>query len=613
MKSKIAFFLFAACTCVFCEVHPIVELYSSSVSDPLEGFNRTVESFNAGVIKYVGYPLGEIYTYIAPKVVRDGISNVGKNFKYPISLVNNCIQGKWGNAWHETCRFGINTTAGVLGFWDRARSWGYEMRYEDFGQTFGHYGCGPGFYLNLPLLGPSSGRDTLGMVCDFPFNITTWIFGSAGTLASFGFGTNDVLSHARIMNNYFDHRYDTYILTRAAFIVMREGMISDFSFRHLTGAPELDESFGYMNLKTSNYDFDRKRRTGMVAMPGTNRNFKYTYWKRADATEGTVYLLPGIGSHRESGAMASFAEMFLGRGWNVVVLSNTLAPDYFLKVCQDTLPGAPSRDCIMLDKILALVRDDLASRRPLISDEGSRRNVVMGFSLGGMNTLQLAALEKRGVATCPFDKYIAVNPPFDPMYALSKIDEFFDLPMGWPEEARLERVSECLQKVALVLHGGEEAMSSGRIPLSLEESRFLIGLNIRLTLADALFAMRSELELPVLASHPKMVDLETLRREALGISLSDYAKDLVLPGSGAKDFDSLKASERLDSIGEELKASNKVFLFHNRNDFLLAPEHMTWFESTFGDRATIFPRGSHLGNLYLPQVREALLGCLAGK
>lgn len=613
MKSKIAFFLFAACTFVFCDVHPIVELYSSSVSDPIEGFNRGVESFNAGAIKYVAYPLGEIYTYIAPKVVRDGISNVGNNLRYPISLVNNCLQGKWGNAWHETCRFGINTTAGVLGFWDRAQGWGYDRRYEDFGQTFGHYGFGPVFYLNLPFLGPSSGRDTLGMVCDFPFNITTWIFGGAGTAVSFGFTTNDVLSHARVMNNYFDNRYDTYALTRSAFIVLRQGQVNDFSFRHLTEAGELEESFGYVNLKTRNFNFIRKRRTGMVTMPGTKHNLKYTFWKRADSTEGTIYLLPGIGSHRESDAMASLAEMLLEKGWNVVVLSNTFAPDYFLQVCEDALPGAPSKDSIVLDKILALVRDDFASRQPRISDESSRRNVLMGLSLGAMNTLRLAALEKRGVASCPFDKYVAVNPPFDPMFALSRIDEYFDLPLGWPAETRSERVVECIQKVMLLSRGGEEAMSSGRIPLSLEESRFLIGLNIRLTLADALLAMRGELELPVLTSHPKMADLKVLRREALGISFGDYAKELVLPGSGAKDMDSLSASERLDSIGEELKTSSKVFLFHNRNDFLLKPEHLSWFESTFGDRATIFPRGGHLGNLHLPQVRETLLNRLADK
>ena len=96
-----------------------------------------------------------------PQPVRDSIEKFGHNLAYPVRGVNSCLQGKWHGAWEETKRFGTNTTVGLLGFFDPATTYGIGRSDEDFGQTFGHYGSGTGFYLTLPLVGPTNGREPL--------------------------------------------------------------------------------------------------------------------------------------------------------------------------------------------------------------------------------------------------------------------------------------------------------------------------------------------------------------------------------------------------------------------------------------------------------------------
>ena len=97
--------------------------------------------------------------------MRNRITDAGHNLTFPVRLVNNALQGKWQGAWEETERFGVNSTVGLGGLFDPATHWKIGRSDEDFGQTLGHWGCGPGFYLMLPILGPSNGRDARRQDC----------------------------------------------------------------------------------------------------------------------------------------------------------------------------------------------------------------------------------------------------------------------------------------------------------------------------------------------------------------------------------------------------------------------------------------------------------------
>lgn len=136
----------------------------STRGDPLERVNRAVFSFNEGLDEAVLKPLATGYQALLPQFVRMSIDNFFSNFNDGWSAVNQLLQGKPAAALEMGLRFSANTVFG-LGFVDIAGA-GIERRSEDFGQTLGRWGMPPGPYLVLPLLGPSTLRDTAALTLD---------------------------------------------------------------------------------------------------------------------------------------------------------------------------------------------------------------------------------------------------------------------------------------------------------------------------------------------------------------------------------------------------------------------------------------------------------------
>jgi len=139
--------------------------------DPIEGFNRGVYRFNAWFDDAIFLPLVGAYDFLLPDVVQKGVHNFMNNVGDLENLLNSALQLKGKATAHTAGRLTVNTTVGLLGLWDPATEMGLQKHDEDFGQTLGHYGVGPGPYLVLPILGPSSLRDTTGLVVDtYVFN-----------------------------------------------------------------------------------------------------------------------------------------------------------------------------------------------------------------------------------------------------------------------------------------------------------------------------------------------------------------------------------------------------------------------------------------------------------
>jgi len=139
---------------------------SDEVSDPWIGFNRTMYRFNYRFDKYVFLPVVNGYKAITPDFLESGIRNFFLNLKDIPTLVNSILQLDATKSVETTGRFAINSTVGLLGFIDVASMLEIGKHQEDFGQTLGYWGVGPGPYLVLPILGPSSLRDGIGLGVD---------------------------------------------------------------------------------------------------------------------------------------------------------------------------------------------------------------------------------------------------------------------------------------------------------------------------------------------------------------------------------------------------------------------------------------------------------------
>jgi len=137
--------------------------YEDEIYDPLEPINRTIFSFNNLADKIILEPTAKGYKKL-PSPIQSGISNFLGNLRLPLVALNQLLQGQGKNAVESSGRFVVNSTAGFFGIFDVADKIGLEKKQEDFGQTLAKWGVGDGFYLVVPIFGPSNVRDVAGMV-----------------------------------------------------------------------------------------------------------------------------------------------------------------------------------------------------------------------------------------------------------------------------------------------------------------------------------------------------------------------------------------------------------------------------------------------------------------
>jgi phospholipid-binding lipoprotein MlaA len=152
-----------------------------TIADPLEPINRAFFTFNDKLYFWVLKPVARGYRYVIPEPFRVGIRNMFTNFAMPIRAVNCLLQGKISGFGRELLRFAVNSTVGFLGFVDVGSiAMHVDPQDEDFGQTLGFFGAGPGIFIEWPIFGPSSIRDTFGLAGDFFADPLTYLVPKTG-------------------------------------------------------------------------------------------------------------------------------------------------------------------------------------------------------------------------------------------------------------------------------------------------------------------------------------------------------------------------------------------------------------------------------------------------
>ena len=138
--------------------------------DPLEDRNRSIYAFNENLDEAIIEPAADGYAYIIPNYLQKGLNNFFDNINYPITIINQVLQGNIEKSLQDTLRFSVNTSIGIFGFFDPASSMGLPEHDEDFGQTLAVWGVKEGPYLMLPFIGPKTLRSLTGDLTDVLFN-----------------------------------------------------------------------------------------------------------------------------------------------------------------------------------------------------------------------------------------------------------------------------------------------------------------------------------------------------------------------------------------------------------------------------------------------------------
>ena len=487
--------------------YPHIVEYANQM-DSLENANRGIFTFNSYVDDYFLMPLAVTWASIIPEYGIKGIHRVFNNFYYPKRFANAILQGDWNTSGSESLRFAINSTVGLLGFYDPAKDWfDIHPREKDFGQTLAKWGVNEGSYVVMPFGGGNNMRDGFGSAVDVLFNpLTYFSFGYAPLAAN---GVNAANANADFHHEVellSKNSADAYGMQKVYFYLRRylvTNELDDYeknftAIKKVYGeelkkvpqtvgkvhadtdlanvripdykgqSPEID-SFRYNKLVVYeedesiwddmslwNNEFKNRRKTTEVSIVDDERNRKlpYAYWRQDEEMAPVAYVIPrangGVFNHELDG----FAKLLFDQGYSVVIIPNVFSWQFIAAAAGDWLPGYMPEDVRMLDSVIQLVEEDFCEKEGLVPEH----RILTGISLGGMQVLKLAELDQKRSASI-YKRYAAVNPPVDMVHAMRVLDGYSDIWSNFEVSEQLMITSMLLVKHHMFIAGLRAAYS----------------------------------------------------------------------------------------------------------------------------------------------------------
>ncbi|MBW2295953.1 MAG: VacJ family lipoprotein [Deltaproteobacteria bacterium] len=198
---------------------------SRGYPDPLEEPNRAVFGFNRGLDTYLIGPIASFFGYVTPAPLKRGLRNFFANLNAPVVVVNDMLQLEWIDAVVCTSAFVVNTTVGIVGFFEPAKHIGLPRHESDFGQTLALARVPSGPYLILPIAGPSTARGTVGSLVDFFMRPNTWLFPLSNFYYYGGQGVVELEHHQDELKELERSSVDFYSVLHSAYYQTRDDAI----------------------------------------------------------------------------------------------------------------------------------------------------------------------------------------------------------------------------------------------------------------------------------------------------------------------------------------------------------------------------------------------------
>ncbi|WJF90603.1 VacJ family lipoprotein [Paraburkholderia bonniea] len=196
--------------------------------DPIEGFNRTMFTVNDKIDQYALKPVAKGYVWATPQPVRDSVTNFFSNIGDVYIAANNLLQLKIADGLEDVMRIVINTVFGVGGLFDVATLAKLPKHENDFGLTLGHYGVPSGPYLVLPLMGPSTVRDTVGTLGNYYINPLSYVNPDSVSWGLYGLNIVNVRANLLSASDVLEGAaLDKYSFVRNAYLQRRKYLLSD--------------------------------------------------------------------------------------------------------------------------------------------------------------------------------------------------------------------------------------------------------------------------------------------------------------------------------------------------------------------------------------------------
>ncbi len=576
------------------------------VADPLEPMNRVVWAANDFFLFDLLEPVSSAWRFVVPQTVRSHLVNFIHNFLAPLRAVNHLLQGDSPAAGHETHRFVINSTVGVLGLFDRAADRGIMpfKEDEDLGRTFVRWGWEDSTYLMLPVAGPSTVRDGVGRAGDFfldPFSYNLYT-----ALAERFIWHSETISAAKRLARGM---YDAYDFERYGWSIYR--WLGSGQFQEVEEDGPAVQSLRAQFFGPDDPWFVSRGRCRTVRIPSTNRKLPYDAWMQAHPAP-VVFILPGMGAHRRSDRTIALAEMVYGQGFSAVTMSSAMNFEFMENAATDEIPGVATIDASDVHEALDAIWHDLEKKFP----GRMTGRALMGLSLGAFHGLYIAAETTRpDNRLVDFDRYVLLDTPVSLRHAAEQLDAYYNAPLTFPEEQRDDHVRAILHRAGLSLLSSN-VTEDDEVPFSEVEAQFLVGLSFRISLHDIIWSTQRRLNMGVLATPLNPMHRAPATDEILDYSFMEYFYAFVWPYylDLERGFSSVQRMFDLSdarSLRGSLPTDGRVRIFVNANDFLLTPEDIQWLIDTLGEsHVTVRPSGGHAGSLHLGETQQQIMDSL---
>lgn len=642
-------------------------------ADAWEPFNRSMFAIFDWGMEYVVDPFCVLYTSIVPKPLIECIENFSENVEYPRRLVADLCMGEGALVWDTTKRFLVNTTVGLGGLFDPAGAWfGIYDDNSSLSDTFACWGVPSGPQLALPFVPRASVRGHVGYALDYAFDPKTWFDFFVPSGIFLGYSWSLTPNKGPVWNGawhgVFRHEEDTYALympiasaafdcnlrQKMAHVARGDSPVDDVrqpvrapaarpkglkgrwleipgyasrgpaldSLRALCFAPVGDDSFWWNRRSIFNDDFSKGIDERSVEISeGVVAAYSFIPAPKAEnGAERLVVVVPGIGAGRTSPEVVAMGELLNGAGDAVVLCDSLFHWESMRTVNRGILPGNLTEDARRFGEYLKCLLADLAEDGLVRAPEVS----VVGWSMGGLVTLHLAALDERGLLPVDVKRFVAINPPPTSFErGMKPFTAVMEASRSWTRE----KAWESFGSVVGALYGwvtqrhprydprdppkDEKGRAWSYSPnLTEEQANYLMGLTLRRCLLSLVAERHRNEPFPWVKSELTWFRREAFYEEVGEMRLDDYLCKYLASCYPGLTVAELRAATEIGAQAEVLRRCRKLSLIHTWNDPLLVDEDRHALDGLFGERVTWFADGAHCGYFYTKPFQDELLRLL---
>lgn len=367
---------------------------------------------------------------------------------------------------------------------------------------------------------------------------------------------------------------------------------------------------------------------------------EYMVWLQDNKYAPLAVIIPGIGSHFTATTAVALAELLYEKKWSVAIISNTFNPAFIESALTAPVPGYTPQDTKDVQRAIKAVIDDLEKK----NEAAFQRITVLGYSLGGLLSLHLAALEEKDGKIWA-DRYLAINPPVDLFYSAAQLDKMGETPLKWKKEIAYDRgvgAVGCYLIMMNRFYAREPEKQTKKVPerfitdiqrkrkdirdrkdaltgpyninIRRDAATFLIGIAFKSTLSDAMITIQRERGYKVINKELSWGDRTEFYREAEKYTFKKFIDEYIIKYYAQQQpgFDLKKAAAEtgIPYVAADLKDNQKVRVIHSLDDFLEDDAQREYINELFKERITFFDHGGHLGNLYTTQFHAEMFRSL---